>query len=205
MFSGMFNGPPILISPESTAGLEAGAKTGLSTVTCGVLFVLSMFFSPLLSSFPPAATAPVLFVVAVVLFRSTNKIQWSNVAHAIPAFCVLIFIPFTCNILGGVCIGYIMYICMGLFSGELYNKWQNLNRIVASNQGYSTLTVDNNCSATNSQDTYIEILDRRYEEQEDSYLVGITMEDCTSQFDFDMSKQVLLSSDEEDENVQIML
>lgn len=123
---GMFSGCPILISPESTAGIEAGAKTGLSTVVCGLLFLLSGFCTPLLVSVPSVATSPVLMMVAVLIFRYTKKVEWSNISESIPAFCVLIFIPFTCNILCGVCMGYILYICIGILSGEFYHRCKGM-------------------------------------------------------------------------------
>jgi hypothetical protein len=56
-------GPPILVSPESAAGIKAGAKTGLSTVVCGILFGISVFFWPLFKAVPAAGTAPLLIIV----------------------------------------------------------------------------------------------------------------------------------------------
>jgi adenine/guanine/hypoxanthine permease len=76
ILSGMFSGPPILISPESAAGIKAGAKTGFSTVVCGVLFGISVFFSPLFAAVPPAGTAPLLIMVGVLLFQNAKRIDW---------------------------------------------------------------------------------------------------------------------------------
>ena len=63
VLSGFFNGAPVLISPESSAGIKAGAKTGLSSVVCGCLFLLSALFAPLFMAVPYAATAGVLIVI----------------------------------------------------------------------------------------------------------------------------------------------
>eukprot|EP01034_Spumella_vulgaris_P036095 gene36095-44513_t len=63
LISGLFNGPPIMISPESSSGIKAGSKTGLSSVVGGSLFILSVFFAPLFSAIPPAGTTPVLIMI----------------------------------------------------------------------------------------------------------------------------------------------
>lgn len=65
IFSGFLNGPPILISPESTASIKGGAKTGLSTVVCGFCFLLSIFFSPIFGAIPAAGTSPTLIMIGV--------------------------------------------------------------------------------------------------------------------------------------------
>jgi AGZA family xanthine/uracil permease-like MFS transporter len=63
VLSGYFSGPPILVSPESAAGIKAGAKTGLSTVVCGIFFGFSVFFWPVFKAVPAAGTAPLLIIV----------------------------------------------------------------------------------------------------------------------------------------------
>lgn len=118
MLSGYFSGPPILISPESAAGIKAGAKTGLSTLVCGVLFGISLFFYPVFAAVPAAGTAPLLIMVGVVLFNNTKRIDWTVYKEAVPAFCVLFFIPFTYSILRGVAFGYVIYIMMAFFTGD---------------------------------------------------------------------------------------
>jgi xanthine/uracil/vitamin C permease (AzgA family) len=118
--SGCLTGPPILISPESAGGIKAGAKTGLSTVVCGICFCSSVFFGPLFSAVPDAATAPLLLAIGVILAQNVKKVEWSEVGKAFPAFCCLFFIPFTYNILFGVVLGYIMHVGIGLFTGQLY-------------------------------------------------------------------------------------
>jgi AGZA family xanthine/uracil permease-like MFS transporter len=118
ILSGYFSGPPILISPESAAGIKAGAKTGISTLVCGALFGVSTFFYPVFAAVPAAGTAPLLIMVGVVLFNNVKRVDWMVVKDAVPAYCVLFFIPFTYSILRGVGFGYVIYIFIGLFTGE---------------------------------------------------------------------------------------
>jgi adenine/guanine/hypoxanthine permease len=118
MLSGYFSGPPILISPESAAGIKAGAKTGLSTVICGILFGIATFFSPIFAAVPAAGTAPLLIMVGVLLFNNTKRVDWTDFKESVPAYFVLFYIPFTYSILRGVAFGYIIYAFLMLFTGE---------------------------------------------------------------------------------------
>jgi AGZA family xanthine/uracil permease-like MFS transporter len=119
MLSGYLSGPPILISPESAAGIKAGAKTGLSTLVCGILFGISIFFAPIFAEVPAAGTAPLLIMVGVMMFGNAKRVDWADYKFAVPAYCVLFFIPFTYSILRGVAIGYVIYIMIGLFTGDM--------------------------------------------------------------------------------------
>lgn len=122
IMSGLLTGPPILISPESAAGIKAGARTGLSTVVCGLLFIVSLFFTPIFEAVPYCGTSPLLILVGVILFQNVKKVNWNTIKDAVPAFCVLFFIPFTYSILQGVAIGYAMHLTIGLFTGDLYRS-----------------------------------------------------------------------------------
>ena len=130
IISGYLSGPPILISPESAAGIKAGAKTGLSTLVCGILFGISVFFSPLFARVPPAGTSPLLFLVGMLLFQNVSRINWKEVNESVPAFIVLFFVPFTYSLTSGIVFGYILYITINLFTGNLYNLfnilWNNI-------------------------------------------------------------------------------
>ena len=119
MISGMLYGPPILVSPESAAGIKAGAKTGLSTVVCGLLFLISMFMSPIFQHVPHAGTSPVLLMIGTLLFQNVNRIDWSDIKDAAPAFCVLFFIPFMYSVVEGVLMGYYVYLLIGLCTGDI--------------------------------------------------------------------------------------
>ena len=98
---GLLTSAPILVSPESSAAIKDGAKTGLSTVVAGMLFILAIFFSPLFESIPSSGTSPVLLMIGLILFQNVNRIDWRKVADAAPAFVVLFFIPFTYSIIQG--------------------------------------------------------------------------------------------------------
>jgi AGZA family xanthine/uracil permease-like MFS transporter len=123
ILSGYFSGPPILISPESAPGIKSGARTGLSMLVCGVLYSISVLFCPLLEHVPPAGTSPLLILVGLTLFVNSSRIQWTAPDEAVPAFFVLLLIPFTYSILTGVGIGYAFYIVIGLFTGQLQRKF----------------------------------------------------------------------------------
>ncbi len=101
IIGGFLSAPPILISPESSASIKAGAKTGLSTIVCGVLFCLSLFLSPIFEMVPPAGTSPILIMIGVILFQNVARIDWRNVSEAAPAFVVLFYIPFTYSVIQG--------------------------------------------------------------------------------------------------------
>ena len=123
ILSGLFTSAPILISPESSAGIKAGAKTGLSTVVCGLLFLLTIFFSPVFRAVPAAATSPILMMIGIILFQDVNRINWKDMEDAATAFVVVFFIPFTYSIINGVVIGYVVYIIMCIFTGTLRKRF----------------------------------------------------------------------------------
>jgi AGZA family xanthine/uracil permease-like MFS transporter len=108
----------VLVSPESAAGIKAGAKTGLSTLVTGTLFLVAAFFGPLLGHIPAAGTSPLLFVVGMVLFQNVGRIKWHQSREALTAFVVLLLIPFTYSITTGIWFGYFVYLGMGIFTGE---------------------------------------------------------------------------------------
>jgi AGZA family xanthine/uracil permease-like MFS transporter len=120
VISGHMSGPPILISPESAAGVKAGAKTGFSTLICGMCYGVSTFFAPFFAEIPAAGTAPLLIMVGVLLFQNAKRIDWYQPNYAVPAFCCLFFIPFTYSILRGVAFGYATYILIGIFTGDFW-------------------------------------------------------------------------------------
>ena len=125
MLSGYLSGPPILISPETAAGIKAGAKTGLSTLVCGLLFGVATYFSPIFNAVPPAGTAPLLIMVGVMMFGNAKRIDWMDYKLSVPAYCVLFFIPFTYSILRGVAFGYAIYVVISFYTGDYIENFQN--------------------------------------------------------------------------------
>ncbi len=105
---------------ESAAGVEQGGRTGLTALVVAVLFVLALFFSPIIAmvgSYPPI-TAPALVVVGSMMMRNVVKIDWSNYAEAMPAFLIIIGIPLTYSISDGLALGFIAYPIIKLAAGQ---------------------------------------------------------------------------------------
>jgi AGZA family xanthine/uracil permease-like MFS transporter len=105
---------------ESSAGVAYGGRTGLVTVTTGVLFLLALFFTPLartLGEYPPI-TAPALFYVGCMMARNMRNIDWEDVTEAIPSFFIMTGIPFFHNISDGIAAGLVLYPILKLLAGK---------------------------------------------------------------------------------------
>jgi AGZA family xanthine/uracil permease-like MFS transporter len=103
---------------ESAAGVAEGGRTGLASVVVGVLFLLSMFFSPLASVIPAQATAPALIVVGFLMMTIARDIPWEDYEEAIPAFVTMLTMPFTWSITNGIGAGFVTYSAIKLLSGK---------------------------------------------------------------------------------------
>lgn len=95
---------------ESASGVSEGGRTGLTSVTTGVLFLLSLLILPLAGVIPSAATAPALIIVGVLMMGSVKDIQWDDFAQAMPAFLTVVFMPFTGSIANGISAGIVSYV-----------------------------------------------------------------------------------------------
>ena len=104
---------------ESTAGVAAGARTGLAAVVTGVLFLLSLFFYPVLSVITSYVTAPALIIVGVLMVSSLGKIEWNRFEIAVPAFFVILAMPLTYSIATGIAIGFIFYPITMIVAGRI--------------------------------------------------------------------------------------
>lgn len=94
---------------ESGAGIAAGGRTGLTAVVVGVLFLLCIFLAPLAGLIPSAATSPALIMVGVLMLGAVKKIDFNDLEQAIPAFLVIVLMPFTYSIANGIGAGIIVY------------------------------------------------------------------------------------------------
>ncbi|HHU60519.1 MAG TPA: NCS2 family permease [Natronincola sp.] len=94
---------------ESASGVAEGGRTGLTGIVICVLFVIALFFSPLVGLVPSAATAPALIVVGVLMMQNVLKIDWSDFTQAFPAFLTIVAMPFTYSIANGIGLGFISY------------------------------------------------------------------------------------------------
>ena len=104
---------------ESTAGISAGGKTGLTSTVTGICFVLAMFLSPILGFVPSAATAPVLIVVGVMMASALKDIEWTDIEVAIPAFLTVICMPLFYSITDGIAFGFISFLVVKLASRKV--------------------------------------------------------------------------------------
>ncbi|WP_019931108.1 NCS2 family permease [Nocardia sp. BMG111209] len=96
---------------ESTAGVSAGGRTGLTAVTTAGWFAVAMFFFPVFAvvAGAPAVTAPALIVVGVLMARALGDIEWNKLEYAIPAFLTVIMMPLTYSIANGIAMGLLFY------------------------------------------------------------------------------------------------
>ncbi len=99
---------------ESGSGIAAGGRTGLTAVTTGVLFLLSVFLAPLALVIPDEATAPALIIVGVLMMSAVRNIEWDNLGVAIPAFLTIITMPLTYSISNGIAVGFTFFVVMNL-------------------------------------------------------------------------------------------
>ena len=103
---------------ESASGIAEGGRTGLTTVVVAILFLFSLFLSPLAKSIPAFATAPALIVVGCLMMKQLTKLPWDDVSEMIPAFAVMLFMPLTYSIANGIAIGFIFYPIVKALSGK---------------------------------------------------------------------------------------
>ncbi len=94
---------------ESTSGVEVGGRTGLTAITTGILFLLSVFFSPLLAAVTSAVTAPALVVVGILMAQQLKGIDWDNFVYAASGFMTVLFMILAYSISDGIAIGFITY------------------------------------------------------------------------------------------------
>ena len=103
---------------ESSTGIAEGARTGLSSMVVGVLFLFSVFLAPVAGIIPAAATAPALIIVGVLTMRSAVFIPWEDAECAVPAFLTIAVMPFAYSISDGIAFGFISYSLIKLIQGK---------------------------------------------------------------------------------------
>lgn len=112
---------------ESGSGVSVGGRTGLTAVTVGILFLLTIFFSPLASVVPAYATAGALVFVGILMASSLIEVKWNDLTEATPAFITTAMMPFTYSITEGIAFGFISYCMMKACTG----RWKEINPSVA--------------------------------------------------------------------------
>lgn len=118
-FGALFGMPSMTTYLESSAGVEAGGKTGLTVVFTSLCFALALFFAPLALVIPTAATAPVLIYIGINMLSGMRNIDYSDITEYIPAFICVTFTIFANNIANGICAALPAYLIMKIASGKV--------------------------------------------------------------------------------------
>ena len=114
-----FGCAPVTSYVESSAGVEAGGRTGLTAVVVGILFLLAIFFSPLASIVPAYATSGALIYVAILMLGGMEKLDWADTTELVPSLIMIVMIPLTFSIANGIALGFISYVVIKAFVGEI--------------------------------------------------------------------------------------
>lgn len=103
---------------ESATGVAAGGRTGLTSFTVALLFLVALFFSPLFLMIPDAATTSALVLVGVMMTKAVTKIDFSDFTEAIPSFITMLAMPFTASISDGIVLGMLSYVLIKVCTGH---------------------------------------------------------------------------------------
>ena len=112
---------PVTSYVESSAGIEAGGRTGLTAVVVGILFLLSIFLSPIASVIPTYATAGALIYVAILMLSGMESLNWEDKSELLPALIIIVMIPLTFSIANGIALGFLAYVAIKTTIGQIKN------------------------------------------------------------------------------------
>lgn len=101
---------------ESSAGIAAGGRTGMTSFVTAIAFLAAIIFAPVVSIVPAAATAPALIFVGILMLSNIKEVDFSDMTNALPAFCTIVFMPFTYSIANGIAMGLISYCLLKVLS-----------------------------------------------------------------------------------------
>ncbi len=118
LFGALVGTSPVTSYIESAAGVAVGGRTGLTSVFVGLLFLLTLFFAPLVQAIPAAATAPALVLVGALMMGALAEVDWNEPSVAIPAFLTAIIIPLTYSIANGLAFGITSHALLKLLRGQ---------------------------------------------------------------------------------------
>lgn len=118
LLSGLFGSSPTVSTVESAAGMAAGGRTGLTTITTGVLFLLSAFFIPVIKLIPNSAIAPILMIIGGLMLQNIRNLNLSDLSESFPAIFIIAMIPFTYSIADGIAVGFILYPILKIAIGK---------------------------------------------------------------------------------------
>ncbi len=103
---------------ESAAGIEAGGRSGLTAVVTALLFLLALFFSPLLTAIPACAYGPALMIVGLLMLGPVTRLEYHDLTEALPAFCAIVMMSFSFNLGVGITAGFVTYPLAKIFAGR---------------------------------------------------------------------------------------
>ncbi|KAF2255518.1 purine transporter [Trematosphaeria pertusa] len=130
----LFGCSPVTAFIESGAGIAEGGKTGLTAMTCGACFFISMFFAPIFASIPPWATGCTLILVGCLMMQQVSMINWRYIGDSVPAFVTVMFIPFGYSAAYGLIAGLMVYTAL---NGLIYlTKMISRGRIVPQDEDH---------------------------------------------------------------------
>ena len=119
VFGSFLGCAPVTSYVESSAGIEAGGRTGMTAVVVGVLFLLATFLSPLAAAIPAYATAGALIYVAILMLSGMESLNWDEQSELLPALIMIVMIPLTFSIANGIALGFLAYVSIKVFVGEI--------------------------------------------------------------------------------------
>ncbi|MFQ5889490.1 MAG: NCS2 family permease [Gemmatimonadota bacterium] len=123
MVGALFGTSTVTSYIESGAGIAAGGRTGLTAIVVAALFLAAIPFAPLAALVPAAATAPALVIVGIMMMRQVGELDWKDWAQLLPAFIVILAIPFTNGIHTGIAYGFISYAAVMTLAG----RWREVS------------------------------------------------------------------------------
>jgi len=118
LFGALAGTSPVTSYVESAAGVAVGGRTGLTSIVVGLLFLLTLFFTPLVQAIPTAATAPALILVGALMMGALAEVDWADPIEGIPAFLTVIMIPLTYSIANGLAFGITAHAVLKLVTGR---------------------------------------------------------------------------------------
>mgnify|MGYP001300900784 CR=1 FL=1 len=121
VFGSFLGCAPVTSYVESSAGIEAGGRTGLTAVVVGLLFLVATFLSPLAAAVPAYATAGALIYVAILMLSGMETLNWDDQSELLPALVMIVMIPLTFSIANGIALGFLAYVVLKIASGEIRN------------------------------------------------------------------------------------
>ena len=119
IFGSFLGCAPVTSYVESSAGIEAGGRTGITAIVVGLLFLLATFLSPLAAAVPAYATAGALIYVAILMLSGMKTLDWNDQSELLPALVMIVMIPLTFSIANGIALGFLAYVAIKTFIGKV--------------------------------------------------------------------------------------